>query len=33
MQEREGKRVSGEGLSGGKTVQDNERRGKEKTVD
>ena len=32
MQQKEGKLVSGEGVSGGKTVEDNERREKEKTV-
>ena len=33
QQKKEGKPVSGEGLSGGKTVDDNERREKEKTVE
>ena len=33
MQQKEGKQVSGEGLSGGKMVDDNERREKEKTVE
>ena len=33
MQQKEGKRKSGEGLSCGKTVEDNERREQEKTVE
>ena len=33
MQQKEGKGVSTEGITGGKTVDDNERREKEKTVE
>ena len=33
VQQNEGKRVSGEGLSGGKTVEDNEMIEQEKTVE